>query len=126
MFLVDDDEDDRFLMREAIVQVDQYVKIIEALDGLDLVNKLGKYEPESISLVLLDMNMPKMNGIETIRHVKGMQGFEPVPMVMISTSNHNTIKEKALLAGGAKFLLKPNSFDDFIVLMRELKDQFFH
>jgi CheY-like chemotaxis protein len=125
VFLVDDDADDRFLLREAIEQVDQNVQIIEAENGFDLLNEIKSQQIDLISLILLDMNMPKMNGLETIQQLKSMPGLESIPLVMITTSGQHTVRENALKAGSDLFLIKPVTFDHFVDLAQDLKTRFF-
>lgn len=125
IYLVDDDDDDRFLLREAILAVETDATILEAMNGLDLLEKLIQSANQQVALVLLDMNMPKMNGLETISHLNSMTGFEAVPLVMVTTSAHDTIKEKALTAGCEMFKIKPNTFDGLVTFARELKGKYF-
>lgn len=124
IYLVDDDADDRFLIREAIQQIDDSVTIIEAENGMDLLVKIDLENPARVSLILLDMNMPKMNGLETIGYIKKRPGLAGVPLVMITTSGQDVAREQALKAGCDLFLIKPLTFDQFVEMAKNLKNRF--
>lgn len=122
--LVDDDADDRYLLREAFEQVTSSIEILEAENGFDFVNLISAKQPSTVSLILLDMNMPKMNGLETIHKIKSMPGWDAVPLVMVTTSGHQAIMQKAIDAGINMFLLKPLTFEHFVSLANNLKIKF--
>jgi CheY-like chemotaxis protein len=63
LYLADDDEDDRFLIKEAISQVNGQITIIEAENGLELLNKIQRPAIKA-ALIQLDMTMPMMNGMQ--------------------------------------------------------------
>jgi CheY-like chemotaxis protein len=70
IYLVDDDQDDRFFIKEAIQGADTNLQIVEVENGLDLLDLIQKQEAPAASLILLDMNMPKMNGLETVSAIR--------------------------------------------------------
>ncbi|MFD2938281.1 response regulator [Spirosoma flavum] len=90
IYMADDDADDRYIMHEALKQVDPLVTIIEAGDGGDLLAMLESWSqqpsPQPVHLILLDMNMPKVNGLETLTAIKANPVLRHIPAVMISTS----------------------------------------
>jgi CheY-like chemotaxis protein len=125
VYLADDDQDDRFFIRQAIREAGAQVKIIEAENGLELLELIQQQEKHlPASLVLLDMNMPKMNGLETIAALRSNANFAKVPVVMISTSSHLSLVETAYQAGFDEFFVKPSSMEEFNTLGHQLIAQF--
>ncbi len=124
VYLADDDQDDRFFIRQAIREAGAQVRIIEAENGLELLELIQQEKHLQASLVLLDMNMPKMNGLETIAALRADVHFAKVPVVMISTSSHLSLVETAYQAGVDDFFVKPSSMEEFNTLGHKLIAQF--
>ncbi len=124
LYLVDDDQDDRFFIRKAIQEAGAQVEIIEAENGLELLSLMQKQENAAASLILLDMNMPKMNGLETISAIRSDPQTAPTPIVMISTSSSPALIKTAYQAGVDNFITKPSSFEGFNTLGYELANHY--
>lgn len=116
VYLVDDDDDDRFLICEAIKQVSGKISIIEAKDGLHFFELVDQLEKPALSVILLDMNMPRMNGLETLKKIRSMPALSKIPVVMFSTSADPLLIKQAQLSGIHTFIKKPNSFEGYIDL----------
>ncbi len=88
--MADDDADDRYIMQQALQATDPSVTIIEAENGGDLLAMLDAWSQEPaalpVHLILLDMNMPKVNGLEALIAIKANPVLRHIPAVMISTS----------------------------------------
>ncbi|WP_247236260.1 response regulator [Telluribacter sp. SYSU D00476] len=124
IYLVDDDQDDRFLIKEAIQQTGIEVEVIEAENGLELLDLIQQNGKFSAALILLDMNMPKMNGLETTLALKADTTTFDIPVVMISTSSNESLIESAYQAGINSFIPKPSSFQEFAKLGEQLTARF--
>ncbi|WAC15241.1 response regulator [Dyadobacter pollutisoli] len=122
--LADDDEDDRMLMRDALEEANPNVTIIEAQDGKELVENVKSADDLSETVVLVDMNMPKMNGIEAIKEIRSEPELSDVPAVMLSTSDNPELKKKALAAGANDFFVKPNNFKALLDIARRIIARF--
>ncbi len=123
VFLVDDDQDDRFFLRQAIREAGALVDIVEAENGLELL-ALVQRKVYGRVLILLDMNMPKMNGLETIAALRADPSTAAFPVVMISTSSNPTLIETAYQAGVDSFITKPSSLEGFTTLSHQLLQRF--
>src|SRR4028118_1452653 len=90
IYLADDDQDDLDLMREALREVNPKVTIVEAKNGHDLMTLLTAWSFQGnsspINLILLDMNMPKVNGLEALKAIRANPLLSHIPTVMLSTS----------------------------------------
>jgi CheY-like chemotaxis protein len=122
--LADDDEDDRMLMRDALEEVNPNVTVIEAQDGKELVENVRNSDDLSETVVLVDMNMPRMNGIEAIKEIRSKPEIADVPAIMLSTSNNSELKRKALAAGANDFFVKPNNFKSLLDIARRIVARF--
>lgn len=111
IYIVDDDQDDRFLLREAINEVIKDVKIVEFKDGNELVTLIENNRELNISLLLVDMNMPRMNGLEVTKVLKTNPYFRDLPIIMLSTTSNQELIKSAYLTGIMKFYTKPVTFD---------------
>lgn len=104
----DDDADDRELVREAFADYNSSVELKTFKDGLELLQFIHAANPrESLPcLIILDINMPKMNGKEVLRNLRCMKDYEEIPVVLFSTSTLPS--EKAFAESfSAGFVTKP-------------------
>jgi CheY-like chemotaxis protein len=124
LYLADDDADDRSLIKEAINQVHERITIIEAENGIELLSAIKQPATKSAALIMLDMNMPMMNGIETALAIRKDVSFDQVPIVMISTSSDSSLIELAYQAGISEYYTKPSSFEGYISLADQLVTDF--
>ncbi|MCF0040144.1 response regulator [Dyadobacter fanqingshengii] len=124
IYLADDDQDDRFFLRQAIKAANAFTEIIEVENGLELITVMKKQPSLRASLILMDMNMPKMNGLETITAIRADATLSTVPVVMISTSSNSSLIEMAYEAGADSFITKPSTFEEFNRLGVQLTEKF--
>ncbi len=121
---MDDDEDDRFLICAALAEVDAGINIAQAHDGLHFLELVGQAGSPVAVLILLDMNMPRMNGLETVRKIKSNPILSEVPIVMISTTDNESLTSQAYQLGVSSFYTKPNSFEGFIDLAKTVVSEY--
>ncbi|MVM37596.1 response regulator [Spirosoma sp. HMF3257] len=116
ILLVDDDEDDRYLTREAFHQHYPASRISFAEDGEDLMDFLtykGRYAEADHSLpelILLDLNMPRKDGREALREIKADEQFRHIPIVVLTTSDAKDDVETSYFNGANSFITKPPTF----------------
>ena len=99
--------DDSRAMRRIIAKflVDLGFEVIEAASGLDALVQAQKIE--GLSLVLLDWNMPEMDGRTLLERLRGDEKFADVPIMMVTTESEMEQVEVALNAGASEYLMKP-------------------
>ena len=124
--LADDDEDDRMLFKEALQEADPNVKVVEAQNGKELIENIKNSNDLDDTVVVVDMNMPKMNGIEAIEEIRKDPELHEVPAVMLSTSNNPDLKAKALKAGANDYYAKPTSFRGLLDIALKIFNRFFY
>ncbi|WP_353719128.1 response regulator [Dyadobacter sp. 676] len=117
VIIVDDDADDRYLIGEALNIVGEKRKIVEVEDGRELVDLLVKGNPRP-ELILVDMNMPRMNGVEVLGAIQSFADFENVPKIVLSNDSNNA--EIAYQAGADGFYTKPSTLDGYLDVARRI------
>lgn len=121
--LADDDEDDRLMAREAFAISLLTNPLDEVADGVELMEHLydllenGKQLP---GLILLDLNMPRMDGREALEKIKGNAELRRIPVVVLTTSKAEEDIYRTYDLGVNSFISKPISFDGLVAVMSEL------
>ena len=78
--------------------------VIEAIDGQDAIEKLGD---RRVDLVLTDQNMPRMDGITLVKHLRSLPQFKTTPILILTTESSDEMKQAGRAAGAAGWLVKP-------------------
>ena len=118
ILLVEDDEVDVMNVRRAFDKNHITNPLFVASNGLEGLEKLRSGEvPQGRRIVLLDLNMPKMNGIEFLRELRSDPALAPTPVVVLTTSNNDRDKIDAFNLNVAGYLVKPVTFTEFSELM---------
>lgn len=98
--------DDSAVMRKTLRQIldDANYSVIEAVDGQDGLNKL---QNNKIHLVLCDVNMPVMDGIEFLKKKKDLKNSKFVPVIMLTTESSKSKMDEGKEAGAKAWIIKP-------------------
>lgn len=117
ILLVDDDADCRMLVRDAIEECKVSNLILEASNGHDALRVLGERAAAGLALpglIYLDIEMPGLDGIETLRRIKGDPKLHHIPVVMMTGVSDETQMRKAAEYGANSYTLKPASAEQFL------------
>lgn len=118
ILLVEDDEVDVMTVKRAFQKANITNPLYVASNGLEALEVLRKEElPPQRRLILLDVNMPKMNGIEFLREVRADPKLQTVSVVVLTTSNEERDRIEAFKLNVAGYLLKPVTFGQFAEVM---------
>lgn len=107
--IVDDSQATRMILRRLLSRFG--FEVLEAADGQEGLGRL--HEMEDPGLILVDWNMPVMNGFDFVRAVRAESRFDAVPVVMVTANNELASVAEALAAGANEYIMKP--FDREIV-----------
>lgn len=131
ILMADDDEDDCLLAKKALEQSNlaaqlRFVKDGEAL--MDYLNKQSSCEHANFptpDIILLDLNMPKMNGLEALKAIKSHAALCCIPVIVLTTSraDHDVCDSYAF--GASSFITKPASFKGLVETMDIIKKYWF-
>jgi len=116
IMLVDDDPDCRMLVRDAITEGGLGNEIIEAPNGRDALQMLQAKANEGAlpGLIFLDIEMPHMNGLETLKCIKADPRLRHIPVVMMTGVSDETHMRYAAELGANSYTLKPASAEQFL------------
>lgn len=112
--------DDSPTMRKMIMASLRTLKEIdfdEANSGLEAIERLAL---DPINLILLDMNMPDMHGLEVLRFVRGHQEYRDIPIIVLTTKGDDESRGASLAAGASIYMTKPFDPVDLASRAREL------
>ncbi len=115
VLLVDDSRTMRNIQRKALSTGFDSFEFVEAEDGLDALSQIAAAGP--VDLILLDWNMPNMNGLEFL--VKFRQDNKTTPVIMVTTEAEKPAVIKALKAGVNNYLIKPFPPDKLIEIVKK-------
>jgi len=121
ILLVDDDDVDVMNVRRAFKKANVTNPIYSAGNGIEALEMLrGDTFPTRRRIVLLDLNMPKMNGIEFLGEVRKDPDLKTLAVVVLTTSNEERDRVQAYELNVAGYLIKPVTFVDFVHVMATL------
>lgn len=126
LLLADDDPDDRFLILRALRRSRPEIKVATVRDGVELLahlRTLGRCGRASPRVVLLDLNMPRLDGREVLRELALDPLLRDLPVVVLSTSTEAEERRRALALGAAAFISKPAEFSRLVEALREMADR---
>lgn len=130
--VADDDEDDRLMTREAFQESGLANKVLFVQDGVELMDYMyrrGKFaDPESSprpGLILLDLNMPRMDGHEALKLLKSDEALRPIPVTIFTTSKAQEDIVRTYGLGSNCFVTKPVSFTGLVDTIRQLGNFWF-
>jgi two-component system response regulator len=124
--MADDDEEDRELTRDALAYARTGSELRFVVDGQDLLHYLrreGAYADPSADapppgIILLDLNMPKVDGREALAEIKADPALRHIPVVVLTTSNDELDVATAYDLGAGGFISKPVTFAGLVEVMR--------
>jgi CheY-like chemotaxis protein len=119
VLLVDDDEVDVMTVKRAFKKNNITNPLYVAANGVEALailrgNEMPKLLPGQRRLILLDLNMPKMGGIEFLRELRADPDLRPLPVIVLTTSNEEKDKVEAYNLNVAGYIIKPVTFSKFV------------
>lgn len=124
ILLVEDDEIDIMNVKRAFRKNNIENPLFIANDGLEALNMLSGNEVDKIPkprIILLDLNMPRMGGIEFLQKIRLKEEFKDISVFIMTTSNEDNDKVEAYKLNVAGYILKPLSMEKFIDAVSTLK-----
>lgn len=125
ILVADDDPDDRKLTRDAFEEsklANPLRFVVDGVEVFDYLNRRGKFEdPESSpwpSLLLLDLNMPRMDGREVLRELRADPRYAGIRVIVMTTSNSEADINASYLLNAASYITKPVTFDALVEVVK--------
>lgn len=119
----EDDPDDRLLIEEAVETICPSLHLEFVQNGKELLDRLSDRRTEIgsrglPSLILLDLNMPLMDGREALKRIKKEGPFKELPVVVFTTSSETKDQAMCREFGAADFVSKPSSFEELVKALK--------
>jgi len=127
ILLVEDNPGDVYLIGEALRRQGLDFELLVAEDGARALRELEKVrqgQAKAPDLILLDLNVPKKNGLEVLRHIRADPACARTPVAILTSSDYPREKVEALDLGASCFIRKPTDLDDYMKVGATLKELF--
>jgi CheY-like chemotaxis protein len=121
ILLVDDDEIQRMKFKKACKHANLENTICEAINGLNAMSKL-ETENVTFDLIISDLNMPKMNGIQLLSKLKNSKKFRNIPFIIMSTSKRIEDLKESYASGVSGYFIKSKEFKEYSQKVTTLLD----
>ena len=127
ILLVEDNPDDIKLTLRALKKSNILNEVVIAEDGVDALDYLygtGKYEGRDLNvmpqLILLDLKMPKLDGLEVLQRIRTNEKTQLLPVVVLTTSSEDQDKIESYKLGANSYIRKPVDFNQFVNAVQQL------
>lgn len=131
ILMADDDSDDRMLALEAFEENKLANQLSFVENGEELLDYLmwrkdfNAQNAPRPDIILLDINMPKMNGIQALQEIKAHNELKKIPVIMLTTSNSDEDVIKSYNLGVNSFITKPVTFDSLVGIISDFSNYWF-
>jgi CheY-like chemotaxis protein len=120
ILLIEDDSVDAMTVRRAIRELHVSNPLEHKENGEEALKHLQNPNNEAPCLILLDLNMPVMNGIEFLQEIKGLPELKCIPVIALTTSDEQQDKLESFELGVAGYMRKPVEYQQFVDIMRTI------
>ena len=125
VLLVEDDLDHAELVKRGLEECRANVELVHLEDGEAALGYLSKRDapdsPDRPHLILLDLRLPRIDGLEVLREIKSSPDLSDIPCVVLTTSRAEGDMVKAYRLHANSYLVKPGSYENFAALMAEIE-----
>lgn len=120
IFLAEDDIDDQDLLEEALHSINPAIKLVSFSSGIKFLDHLESTETEALpGLIVLDYNIPELNGADILEHLNRNERYTPIAKVIWSTSDSKFYQKICMELGASAYLIKPSNISG----IREVAEQ---
>jgi CheY-like chemotaxis protein len=120
ILLVEDDRVDAMTVKRALKDLNVTNLLVHTPNGKEAFEYLTGEGNERPCIILLDLNMPRMNGIELLKIIKADDVFKKIPVVVLTTSRDTEDKFETFELGAAGYIVKPADYKKFVEAMRTI------
>jgi CheY-like chemotaxis protein len=124
ILLADDDGDDRLIFTQVFELLgSDKAKLSIVENGLEVIDFLEKIAEEELpDLIILDHNMPKMNGKQALHYIKNNERYRNIHVIIYSTYNDSPFVEECGKLGAASIEVKPSSYEEYVSMVQRFLD----
>jgi CheY-like chemotaxis protein len=117
ILLVEDDNVDAMTVKRAMRDLQVGHSVIHSVNGEEAMKYLTTSDTEKPFLILLDLNMPKMSGIEFLKVIKTHQELKTIPIIVLTTSKEKRDVLESFELGAAGYMVKPVDYSKFVEIL---------
>jgi CheY-like chemotaxis protein len=132
LVMVDDDEDDCFLVQAALKEACMNCSfrcVPDGLEMMDYLNRRGRYRDSRSApvpdLILLDLNLPRMDGRQLLEYLKKEPRFRGIPVIILTTSRDREDIRNCYDLGANSYIAKQASFEELVSIMKTITEYWF-
>jgi CheY-like chemotaxis protein len=121
ILLADDDKDDRYMFDYFFGELSKdFMKLESVENGAELIEFLNKIGDDTHlpQLIVLDQNMPKMSGMQTLSYLKSSDRYKNIPVIIYSTHNDHVFTKDCTELGASLIISKPDSYDGYKAMIQ--------
>ncbi|MCP4456100.1 MAG: response regulator [Planctomycetes bacterium] len=122
LLLIEDDTVDALAIKRAIDQTGELDELIHVVNGEEGLAYLRCQDNETPFLIMLDLNMPRMNGLEFLEAIKNDQMLCRIPVVVLTTSTESCDIDETFLRSVAGYMVKPIDHDKLVQIIQTVSD----
>jgi CheY-like chemotaxis protein len=126
IFIVDDDPDDRQIILDAFLENSPQIDFVFIENAETLLENLYSDESDYPALILLDLNMPGMLGLQALKEIRGNKKFGQIPIIVLTTSTLSQDRKTSYELGASCFIRKPDSFGELVDITNSMVKLWLH
>ena len=119
ILVVEDDEVDVMTIKRAMKEIHVTNPVTVKWNGEEALEYL-QGEKELPGIILLDLNMPRMNGVEFLKHMRADERLKPIPVIVLTTSREEQDRVSSFNLGVAGYMIKPVDYLQFVEVIRAI------
>jgi CheY-like chemotaxis protein len=120
IFIVDDDPDDRQIILDAFLENNADIDYVFITSAEELLENLKSADTEFPDLVLLDLNMPGILGLQALKEIRGNKSYSQIPIIVLTTSTLPRDRKSSYELGASCFLTKPDSYSKLVEIVNAI------
>ncbi len=124
ILLIEDDQDHAEIITSVLKEVDAKnvkTEVISKKDGEEAIDYFQHEMQSQVSLVILDLKLPKIEGMDVLKFIKKNAKYCSVPVVILSTSSRQETIDEAYKNGAIGYFVKPDTYEEFVAKIKILK-----
>lgn len=125
ILLADDDPEDRFIMQDAFSTIglpDVPMLVEDGEKALEVLTCMRNNGEDFPSLIVLDLNMPRLNGTEALRELKSIAAYRDIPAIIFSSSFNVIEMHECKQLGALAYMVKPFTYDEYLLSAQHFYD----
>ena len=126
IYIVDDDPDDRQIILDAFLENGPEIDYVFIENAETLLENLHSDDSDHPALILLDLNMPGMLGLQALKEIRGNKKFSQIPIIVLTTSTLIQDRRTSYELGASCYLRKPDSFGELVDLTNSIVKLWLH